>query len=151
MADATRYRVNKPQVIFELFEDEIVLINLESGNYYSLNKVGAGIWADIEQGRATEEIRERLAQRHTGDRTQMDESVSRLIADLAKEGLIVPCSPAEAASLSAGGDKDAPAGAKSAFEPPILQMYNDMQELLLLDPIHEVDESGWPNVKTDQA
>jgi hypothetical protein len=26
-----------------------------------------------------------------------------------------------------------------------------MEDLLLLDPIHEVDESGWPNRPSDQA
>jgi hypothetical protein len=31
------------------------------------------------------------------------------------------------------------------FEPPILERFDDMQELLLLDPVHEVsDEEGWP-------
>jgi hypothetical protein len=28
----------------------------------------------------------------------------------------------------------------------MLQKFTDMQDLLLLDPIHEVDESGWPRV-----
>jgi hypothetical protein len=31
-----------------------------------------------------------------------------------------------------------------SFTHPQLQKYTDMQELLLLDPIHEVEESGWP-------
>jgi hypothetical protein len=26
----------------------------------------------------------------------------------------------------------------------VLQKYTDMADLLLLDPIHEVDEQGWP-------
>ena len=30
------------------------------------------------------------------------------------------------------------------YEPPVIECYPDMQELLLLDPIHEVDETGWP-------
>jgi hypothetical protein len=29
----------------------------------------------------------------------------------------------------------------------VLERYTDMQELLLLDPIHDVDESGWPHRK----
>ena len=36
-----------------------------------------------------------------------------------------------------------------SFEAPILHKYTDMQDLLLLDPIHEVDEAGWPSVKPD--
>jgi hypothetical protein len=30
------------------------------------------------------------------------------------------------------------------FTAPALEKYNDMQDLLLLDPIHETDEQGWP-------
>jgi hypothetical protein len=32
-------------------------------------------------------------------------------------------------------------GIKEEFVPPILQKYSDMQELFMLDPIHEVDEA----------
>ena len=31
------------------------------------------------------------------------------------------------------------------FTNPVLEKFTDMAELLLLDPIHEVDDSGWPN------
>jgi hypothetical protein len=37
---------------------------------------------------------------------------------------------------------------KPKFEKPILEKFTDMEDLLLLDPIHEVDvDAGWPNVK----
>jgi hypothetical protein len=29
----------------------------------------------------------------------------------------------------------------------VLERYTDMQELLLLDPIHDVDQTGWPRRK----
>ena len=39
-------------------------------------------------------------------------------------------------------------GDKKAFEEPIIEIFRDLQELLLLDPIHEVDEvQGWPTAK----
>jgi hypothetical protein len=34
---------------------------------------------------------------------------------------------------------------------PVLDKYTDMQELLLLDPIHEVDDAGWPHTLTGDA
>ncbi len=36
------------------------------------------------------------------------------------------------------------AGDRPAFEAPVLESYSDMQDLLLLDPIHDVDDAGWP-------
>jgi hypothetical protein len=31
-----------------------------------------------------------------------------------------------------------------------LNKYTDMQDLLLLDPIHEVDAAGWPSTKVEE-
>ena len=42
---------------------------------------------------------------------------------------------------------DAPADAPAAKEPfraPQIRAYTDMQDLLMIDPIHDVDETGWP-------
>jgi hypothetical protein len=38
-----------------------------------------------------------------------------------------------------------------SWSSPVLSIYDDMQDLLLLDPIHDVDESGWPAIKPDGA
>ena len=48
------------------------------------------------------------------------------------------------------GESDAPLSVdaykllSAKYESPQLEQYSDMSELLLLDPIHEVDEQGWP-------
>jgi len=34
------------------------------------------------------------------------------------------------------------------FQPPTLNKYTDMRDMLLLDPIHDVGESGWPVPKS---
>ena len=35
------------------------------------------------------------------------------------------------------------------FEAPSLEKYTDMQDLVLLDPVHEVDQTGWPRQQPD--
>ena len=39
----------------------------------------------------------------------------------------------------------------TAFNPPVLSVYSDMEDLLLLDPIHDVDETGWPQPRSNEA
>ena len=41
-------------------------------------------------------------------------------------------------------------GEKLPFEAPVLYTYTDMAELLLLDPIHDVDETGWPKPASEE-
>jgi hypothetical protein len=38
---------------------------------------------------------------------------------------------------------------KCPYIPPILNRHGDMQDLALLDPIHDVEGEGWPNRKTN--
>ena len=37
-----------------------------------------------------------------------------------------------------------PGSERLAFTPPKLERYTDMQEIILLDPVHKVDSQGWP-------
>jgi hypothetical protein len=68
--------------------------------------------------------------------------VDDLLGKLAEEELVEP-GPAEG---EAEAPNAAPTGEKLPFKAPELQKYTDMQDFLLVDPIHETDEAGWlPN------
>ena len=68
------YRVNAPKVLYEAFEDETVLINLDSGNYYSFSGSGALIWEWIAAGESITAVIEHLQERF-GDTTDIAPSV----------------------------------------------------------------------------
>jgi hypothetical protein len=141
MIGSNRYRVNRPNVILENFDDEIVIVNLASGNYYSVDAVGSEIWDLAGRGAATAEIAAQLSCAYDVPAGAMEQAVKQFIEELIAEDLIVP--DAAAQPLKPDG---ACGAARKPFAPPILHKYTDMQELLLIDPIHEVDETGWPNI-----
>lgn len=142
-------RINRPKVILEAFDDEVVLVNLDSGNYYTIDKVGVDIWEYIEQGADTDEIVKRVIDAHEADSSHIEVAVLEFVGELQQEGLVVPAETQEAESpCTETAHAEAEVKAKQlGFESPILNAYTDMQDLLLLDPIHEVDDTGWPNVK----
>lgn len=127
------YRINSPSVIHETIDDEVVIINLDKGHYYSLDGCGARIWKGVVGGAPVAAI----VASFEGDGAAILDGVRALIAELEAEGLIVP-----GESDGGGTALDGPA---LPFEAVTLQRYSDMEELLLLDPIHEVDEQGWPH------
>jgi hypothetical protein len=138
------YRVNRPDVVMESFEGELVLVQMKSGNYYSLQGSAPLIWDLIDHGRSVEDTGDYLVARHQGDEAEVRRSVHDLVEELVAESLIVPAtSGAPTASVETPGtvQPDRP------FVPPVLERYTDMQELLLLDPIHDVDQTGWPRRK----
>lgn len=153
MNSSSRFKINKPAVVNEAFDDEMVIINLDNGNYYSTNKVAACIWAFIDCGAAGSEIIEGISHRYEGNPEDIESAVPRFIAELQQENLIVPDKTERTGSIERPDSpvETGPEIEKLIFEEPVLKVYNDMQELLLLDPVHEVDETGWPSVKSGAA
>jgi hypothetical protein len=135
-----RYRVNGPKVVGEVFDDEVVVVNFDDGTYYSLAQSGRDVWVALEGGSSIEEIVGLLKRRYEAVDGEIDTAVSALIDELLAEGLIAATEEAAAS----GEERAADDAARSPFAAPVLTRYTDMQELLLLDPIHEVDETGWP-------
>jgi Coenzyme PQQ synthesis protein D (PqqD) len=140
----TCFRVNSPNVIHETIEGEVILIDLKTGTYYSLREAGAAIWEAIDRGAGLDEIEGALELRYEGSPDEIRDSVRELVGELEREGLI-------RAEQSNDGDRAAgrPAlelhGARRPFEAPSLEKHTDMQDLILLDPVHEVGAQGWPH------
>ena len=140
MGDGQRFHIRRPEVIHEILDDELVIVNLKTGSYFSLDRVGAVVWRAVDRRASRAEIVAEVVARYHGPEAEIEREVSRLLEDLQAHALIAVS--AEGATMPPG---TAPAaGERLPFSAPQLQKYTDMQELLLLDPIHEVDESGWP-------
>lgn len=153
MDSSVCFHVNRPKVIHETIDNEVVLIDFDSGNYYSLNKAGADVWDFIERGSSLAEIVEGIKHRYQGCPDSIQEGIVKLISELRNEDLITRGSDGRGID---GGESKALAEAASSnskpeFETPVLHKYSDMQDLLLLDPIHEVEEDGWPSTKTGSS
>jgi Coenzyme PQQ synthesis protein D (PqqD) len=133
----TRFRPNSPPVIYETIESETIIVNLDAGVYYALNPVGSAVWSGLAQGASVAELVDGLAN-HYGAAATVDESVRSFVDELLAEDLIVA---GEGVEPPAGPIADWPNGA--SFEAPTLNRYTDMQELLLLDPVHDVGVGGW--------
>lgn len=146
--DNQRFRINTPTVTHETIEGEAVIINLDSGNYYSLVDAGSFIWALVEKGASASEVQDLLQQTYQGDAADIDRGVQELLAQLQQENLIVPVDGSAAVDLTEVIPSSNGHG-KPSFNAPLLNKFSDMQELLLLDPIHDVDEAGWPKPVLD--
>lgn len=142
------FRINAPAVVSEAFEDEVVIIHLESGAYYSLDQSGAAIWHLLQQGFDLLELSNQLGTTYRAGPDEIARVVPQFIAELMQEQLIVPAGAAD--QLRNDPFKTPVSIARTAnppFSRPTLTKFTDMQDLLLLDPIHDVDSSGWPMKK----
>lgn len=137
-----------PTVIAEVFDDEIVIIHLESGAYYSLDQSGALIWELVQEGATVSDMVARLAASDGLAPEPLGAAVQHFIEELRRENLIIADQAPAPLSQQPGAQTSSrsAANAKRQFSSPHLHKYTDMQDLLLLDPIHDVTETGWPHV-----
>jgi hypothetical protein len=85
---AERFRPHPDVVDTELEEQEIVLLHLQSMQYYSLNLTGRHIWQGLKQGLSLEEISRQLQADFEVESDQAARSVLGLVAELCAQQLV---------------------------------------------------------------
>jgi len=137
------YCTDLPNVMHEMIDDEVVVVNLESGAYYSLDGTGGQIWSLLDgEGRSMENLIAEVTKMYQGEREHISSEVTKFIQQLQDENIINITSGEDVADHAVDGVKPS-----LPFEAPALQKYTDMESMLLVDPIHEVTDAGWPNLK----
>jgi len=121
-----RLTPNRPDVLDEVFDGEAVLVHLGTGRYYALSPAATDVWAALGSGADWAELT--AAVDVAGP--ELADFVHRLVEDQL---------------VTADGDLPARPEVVSA-DGPTFDVFTDMQDLLLLDPIHDInlDGSGWP-------
>ena len=137
-----RFRINAPSVANENMDGEMILIHFDSGTYYSTDPNGTDVLRLIEAGLEMSAIVSRLCEHHEAERDVIETRVVRFVNELEAEGLVV--SDSRELSNPQTISEFQSAARPGVFESPILQKYEDLQDILILDPIHEGEDEGWP-------
>ncbi len=120
------YQINAPDVIFDVFDEEAVVMNLGTGFYYSLSKSATEIWNFFVTPNALNESSLAILSLHRD-----------FIDFLIDQNLILPVH-VETKSIDEMVFTNGPVN---------ITKFEDMQDLLLLDPVHDIALSNdvWPN------
>jgi hypothetical protein len=142
MSQHTILEVAAPQCVAQDFEGEIIALNLASGTYYSLRDLGAVLWRDLAAGHPVEILAALAAKALGGTQPVMD-----FAANATAQGLMRPATGAVAPEGEPQLSGALPAGVAPVL---VFEVFDDMKSLILLDPVHEVDETrGWPSLPTN--
>ena len=99
METELRYGINVPNIAHEVFGDEVVIVNLYSGIYYSLTGTAAQVWIRAIQNYSVNEILADFAQIYEDITAENRQQVSDLIADLLDKTLITEAQNTTAAKV----------------------------------------------------
>jgi hypothetical protein len=120
---ASTYRIRAPQIVHESVDGEVVAIDFGSGAYFSLRGPAEVVWSAL----CGDESRPLDAVVGDGD----PEHVAAFLDQLVDLGL-----------LERTGD---PTGNGHGTGDLVVEHFTDMEDLILLDPVHDVSDAGWPN------
>ncbi len=138
------YYLVAPSVVSERFDDEVIIVNMARGHYYSLRGSAAVLWQPLEQGATADTLSQYLATRYTVEAADALSALMTFLTQLSGEQLIISSETAPATLPNVGE----PVAGRLPFVAPVLEVYTDMADLLALDPIHDVSSvDGWPTKK----
>jgi Coenzyme PQQ synthesis protein D (PqqD) len=143
-----RYRVNAPHVIAETIGGETIIVHLSTGCYFNLGGTAVDVWEGIDAERPVASITQQLAARYDKSAEEIEAAVSGLLEEMLREELVVAM---EENGVPAVSDPMPEAPSRAPFVEPSLSKFTDMQDIILLDPVHEVDARGWPHADPTSA
>jgi hypothetical protein len=144
-------KVNAPSVVSEIIDGEAVIMDLASGQYFSTQQTGSDIWRAIGDTGTRSHIASSLLEIYEIDPDEARRAVDTFVSDLLERKLVIEMDAEGFISDVRTGPPLKGHPPRKPFTVPVLNAYDDMQDLLLLDPIHDVDETGWPMPKPSQA
>ncbi|HUB76480.1 MAG TPA: PqqD family protein [Solirubrobacteraceae bacterium] len=139
----TGLAINGRNVVHETIDGETIVIHMGTGTYYSLEDEGSELWSLIEHGADRGALLDYSLERWDGERAEIESAVCELLDELIGDGLVVET---DGATGSGPAPLPSPPG-RDPFAAPVLHRFTDMQEFMIVDPLHDVDaEAGWPHV-----
>jgi hypothetical protein len=134
IANTTRYP-------HETIDGETLLIDSETGHLLLISGIGPSIWDRLVAGVAAEPL---IAEVSVLFGAEAGTACRAFLDALADAQVVVRTesvsSPASALAWPA------------AYAPPVLERFDDIANIIAMDPIHDVDQTaGWPRQRRDAA
>lgn len=131
-------KVNVSKFDIEDFEDEIVLVNFNTGIYYSIKENGLIVFRQLINGMELNSIIDFLSKTYGENIANQFQTFT---AQLAEEEILVQTETIHIPT------KEIPRFNLNLDANFIFEKFDDISGLVKLDPIHEVSMKGWPNQK----
>jgi hypothetical protein len=135
--DNTRYQISYPNVVAESFGSETVIVNLAKGTYFSLDEIASILWTAVTTRASISSIKRAIHSNYPQDEKTASNDFEDFLETLIKHELI------ETTNETSGDIViDFPA---ARYSKPVITVHSDLQDILLLDPVHDINEEGWPS------
>lgn len=133
-----RYQFRTNQVALERIEGELIIISMDTGKYFSASGPAADILFLVAAGKSIDEIRADLENVFAEAIDQED--IERIVNFALQESLLEPYSDNQSViSVEVPNDYT-----RTKWTTPDVLEFSDLQDLILVDPVHDASLEGWP-------
>ena len=124
----------------ERLDGEVIIVDFESGHYYSFRGTAADVLWLVDHGLATEMWPELLGGGYPSlDWSSAESGVIRFLDRLIELRLVTPLDEGSMTHLALPDDLD-----RATWADPEMLVNDELADLLVIDPIHDVSDDGWP-------
>ena len=132
MRNESKLQLNQAEATAQILDNEVIIIRLTDGTYYSMEGVGVFIWRLVEGSNDIEEIVEAVTEHYGVDIALVRKDINNLVDMLLNERLVIYDEAAKKKTQTDLAPDHNIDGAK--YQTPLLNVYEDMNDLLALDP-----------------
>lgn len=128
------------EVVSEVIDGEAVIMDLRSGRYYTTDGVGAQVWVGATAGMPLSDIMTSCRTHFSAQQSAPDSSdhdIDVFLQLFVTAGLLVPAhgpAPSDSPVLNW----------PAQYSPPTVQCFDDLADMIAMDPVHDVGDAGWP-------
>ena len=131
------YKLNEEAMFYDMAEGQAIVINFTTGMYYGTSSLGSAVLDSLLGGTDPEEICKAI-QALPGCPEDIQSQLDAFIGQLLEKEIIIP---AEGTGAACAIDVSA---LSDGFKLTVDE-FAEVQDLILADPVHDVDvEQGWP-------
>jgi hypothetical protein len=138
------FSIKSDSVSLERLDGEVIIISFKTGQFYSAKGSGADVLSMIKAGLPSQQIIQMLSAHYSTfeyEHSGLDVFIASLInVEIIQESI----ENRESETFQLPNDL-----ARSLWSKPELMTHDEIHGLLLVDPIHETNDEGWPKLKNE--
>jgi len=134
----TELTIKHQEVVLERLGNEIVIISFDSGRYYSAKGLATDILLLIENKVPAAKWEMKLNNYYSSEVLDK-KKIRKFLETLIENNLCIRIEELKESNYELPIDLQ-----REQFDEPIIKIYDDLQDIIMVDPIHDTSLKGWP-------
>jgi hypothetical protein len=141
------YIVDERRIAHQTVDGEVIAIDFVNGAYFSMRATAGEIWQMLAANVALDAVIARYQENSPSPENTLAAEIQAFVSELLANNLLqLAEAPGTERSV-----QSAIVVQRKPYTKPQLEKFEDMADLIMLDPVHDVSDAGWPHAPKHDA